>query len=76
MKKVNPSEQRGRKAVYDVVSCLLSSADEGDTYLEKVCGSRVHSGESEVTPCVSYSPASDPSDSIFHDHGRIIESET
>ena len=60
MKKVDPSEERGRKAVHDTVSCLLSSVDEGDTYLEKVCGSRVHSGESEVAPHVSYSPASGP----------------
>ena len=60
MKKVNPSKDRGRKVVCDMVSCLLSSADEGDTYLEKVCGSRVCSGEPEVAPCDSYSPASDP----------------
>ena len=45
--------------VGDTVSCL-TSADEGDTYLEKVCGSRVWSGKSEVASHVSYSPASDP----------------
>ena len=60
MKNVNPSEERARKAVCNTVSCLLSSVDEGDTYLEKVCGSRVHSGKSEAAPCVFYSPASDP----------------
>jgi len=60
VKKVDPSKERGRTVVRNAFSCLSSSADEGDTYLEKVCGSMVHSGESEVAPHVSYSPASGP----------------
>jgi len=76
VKKVNPSEERGRKAVRDVVSCLLSSADKGDTYIEKVCGSRVHSGESEMALVSLIIQQVIPSDLIFHDHRRIIESET
>jgi len=59
-KNVDPSEERGRMVVHNMVSCLSSSVDEGDTYLEKVCGSTVCSGESEAAHHVSYSPASDP----------------
>ena len=51
---MSENKERGRKVVHDTVSCLLSSADEGDTYLEKVCGIRVNSGKSEAAPCVSF----------------------